>query len=69
MAQNFGIIVDTDIVIKIFRGDKEKREVLQPIQNELRLSVITAMELMNGAKSRKRELKFQKLSKHIFYFL
>ncbi|MCW3109488.1 MAG: type toxin-antitoxin system VapC family toxin [Segetibacter sp.] len=69
MAKNPGIIVDTDItdiIIKIFRGDKEKREVLQPIQDELALSVITAMELMNGAKSRKKEFEVSKAIKAYF---
>lgn len=66
MAKNSGIIVDTDIVIKIFRGDKEKREFLEPIQDKLGLSVITAMELMNGAKSRKREFDVSKAIKAYF---
>lgn len=68
MAGNLRIIVDTDIVIKIFRGDKEKRELLQSIQGELGLSVITAMELMNGAKSRKREFEVSKAVKAYFLF-
>lgn len=68
MARNPGIIVDTDIVIKIFRGDKEKRESLEPIQDELGLSVITAMELMIGAKSKKREFEVSKTIKAYFVF-
>lgn len=28
-------IIGTDIIIKIFRGDKEKREILQPVQDQL----------------------------------
>ncbi len=68
MAGNPRIIVDTDIVIKIFRGDKEKRELLQSVQGELGLSVITAMELMNGAKSRKREFEVSKTIKAYFLF-
>lgn len=68
MAGNPRIIVDTDIVIKIFRGDKEKRELLQSVQGELGLSVITAMELMNGAKSRKREFEVSKTIKVYFLF-
>lgn len=68
MAGNPRIIVDTDIVIKIFRGDKEKRELLQSVEGELGLSVITAMELMNGAKSRKREFEVSKTIKAYFLF-
>jgi predicted nucleic acid-binding protein len=63
MAENTRIIVDTDIIIKIYRGDEEKRELLRPIQSELGISVITAMELMIGAKSRKREFEVSKTIK------
>lgn len=69
MAKNSGIIVDTDIGIKIFRGDKEKRDLLEPIQDKLGLSVITVMELMNGAKSKKENLEFQRLLKPTFYMI
>ncbi len=70
MAKNSGIIVDTDIIIKIFRGDMEKRELLEPIQDELGLSIITAMELMSGAKSKKREFEVSKTVKaYILYEL
>jgi len=68
MARNPGIIVDTDIIIKIFRGDNEKRALLEPIQNELGLSVITAIELMVGAKSRKREFEVSKAIKAYIFF-
>lgn len=68
MAKDPGILIDTDIIIKIFRGDSEKRELLKPIQDELGLSVITAMELMNGANSRKREYEVSKAIK-AYYFL
>ncbi len=63
MAKNSGVIVDTDIIIKIFRGDKEKRDVLEPIQDELGIFIITAMELMSGAKSKKREFEISKTVK------
>ncbi len=70
MAKNSGIIVDTDIIIKIFRGDMEKRELLEPIQDELGLSMITAMELISGAKSKKREFEVSKTVKaYILYEL
>ncbi len=68
MAKNTRIIVDTDIIIKIFRGDKEKREILQPIQDQLGVSVITAMELMNGATSKKREFEILKTIKAYFLY-
>ncbi|MDB5245893.1 MAG: type toxin-antitoxin system VapC family toxin [Segetibacter sp.] len=60
MAKSSGIIVDTGIITNIFRGDKEKRELLKPIREELGISVITAMELMNGAKNKMREFEVSK---------
>lgn len=63
MAKNPRIIVDTDIIIKIFRGDQEKRELLEPIQDGLGLSLITVMELMSGANSKKREFEVSKTVK------
>lgn len=63
MAKNSELIVDTDIIIKIFRADKEKREIFEPIQNELGLSMVTAMELMSGVKSKKREFEVSKTVK------
>lgn len=68
MAKNTRIIVDTDILIKIFRGDKEKREILESIQEQLGISVITAMELMNGATSKKREFEVLKTIKAYFLY-
>ena len=60
MAKNSRVLVDTDIIIKIYRGDKEKRKALAPIQDNLAISAITAIELMIGAKNKKDKLKFQK---------
>lgn len=48
------VMIDTDILIKIFRGDEEKRSVVQSLDNRSAVSVVTAMELYVGAKNRKR---------------
>ncbi len=63
MAKSTRVIVDTDIIIKIFRGDKDKKQILEPIQSELGISVITGMELLSGTKSRKREYEVSKTIK------
>ncbi|MCW3114991.1 MAG: type toxin-antitoxin system VapC family toxin [Segetibacter sp.] len=68
MAKDTRIIVDTDILIKIFRGDREKRETLESIQDHLAISVITAMELMKGATSKKREFEVLKTVKAYFLY-
>lgn len=63
MAKSTSIIVDTDILIKIYRGDKEKQKVIAPIQNQLAISFITAIELMTGAKTRKKQYEVAKTLK------
>jgi len=55
--------VDTDILIKIYRGDKEKQKVIAPIQDHLSISFITAIELMAGAKTRKKQYEVAKTLK------
>lgn len=58
------ILVDTDILLKVYRGDKTKHHQLQLIKENFSISVITACEILNGAKnlkqlaSTKKELKF-----------
>ncbi len=37
------ILVDTDIIIKVYRGNGEKKKEIQPIQNQLAASEITAI--------------------------
>lgn len=69
MAKNPAALVDTDILIKIYRGDKEKRNVIEPIQDSLAVSVITIMELLAGAKSNQNKFEILKTSKayHVFH--
>lgn len=56
------ILVDTDILLKSYRGDKFKFRQLELI-GDISISVITALEIINGAKnikqlaSVKKELK------------
>src|SRR6478672_8751714 len=68
MAKNSRILVDTDIIIKIYRGDKQKQRVLDPIQNNLAISVVTAMELMIGARNKKKQFEVSKTIKAYFYY-
>ncbi|TKK70894.1 type II toxin-antitoxin system VapC family toxin [Ilyomonas limi] len=56
-------IVDTDRLIKIYRGDKEKQKVIAPIQDHLAISFIMAIELMAGAKTIKKQYKVAKTLK------
>ena len=68
MAKSSRILVDTDIIIKVYRGDKEKHKTLTPIQDNLAISVITALELMAGAKNKKRQIEVSKTIKAYFFF-
>lgn len=69
MAKNSAALVDTDILIKIYRGDKEKQQIMHPIQENLAISIITIMELQAGAKSNQNKYEILKTSKayNIFY--
>lgn len=48
------VVIDTDILIKIFRGDEEKRRIVKLLDEKAAISIITAMELYVGIKSRRR---------------
>lgn len=55
------VLVDTDILIKSFRGDKIKQENLKFLRDKYAISVITACELINGAKNIKQRGEFMKV--------
>jgi predicted nucleic acid-binding protein len=67
MAKKSRILVDTDIFIKIYRGDKEKHKAIAPIQDNLAISAITAIELMMGAKNKKKQIEVSKTIKAYFF--
>lgn len=48
------ILVDTDILIKVYRGDQKRLRELQSFKGGIFISVITALEFLNGAKSLKQ---------------
>jgi predicted nucleic acid-binding protein len=54
------ILVDTDILIKLFRGNEEIRKNLKPIEEQLSISVITAMELLQGVRNENQFLQMRK---------
>jgi hypothetical protein len=63
MAQAGKILVDTDILIKVYRGDSKLRKILDSNQNNLAVSVITWFELMGGLKTRQRIIDLNKQMK------
>lgn len=58
------VLVDTDILIKSFRGDKIKQENLKFLKDKYAISVITACELINGAKNIKQRGEFMKVLRY-----
>ena len=54
MAKNL-ILVDTNILIDVFRGNKNTKKDLDAIEGNIAISVITAMELYRGCKTNKRK--------------
>jgi predicted nucleic acid-binding protein len=54
------ILVDTDILIKAFRGDKTKQKNLKYLKDKYCISIITACELLNGAKNINQREEFNK---------
>ena len=60
MVISESILVDTDILIKAYRGDKTKQLNLKYLKDKYCISVITACELINGAKNIKQRREFSK---------
>ncbi|MEP7081022.1 MAG: PIN domain-containing protein [Ginsengibacter sp.] len=58
------ILVDTDILIKSFRGEKIKQLNLKYLRDKYVISVITACELINGAKNIKQRVEFLKVLRY-----
>lgn len=58
------ILVDTDILIKSFRGEKIKQLNLKYLRDKYVISVITACELINGAKNIKQRGEFLKVLRY-----
>lgn len=54
------VLVDTDILLKSYRGDKTKFQQLQLIRDNFSISVITAFEILNGAGNIKQLASLRK---------
>ena len=55
MGEKSEVIIDTDILIKIYRGNKEHKRVLKDLSPDLIISCITQMELLIGCNNRKTQ--------------
>ena|ERR1035437_4834391 len=54
------ILVDTNILIESYRGDKIAKEHLEAIRGRIAVSVITVMELYRGCKTKERKTELAK---------
>ncbi len=52
MEKRNRIIIDTDILIKIYRGSAHHKDVLENLSSEFIISCITEMELLIGCKNK-----------------
>lgn len=69
MEERLKVIVDTDILIKAYRGDDIKIHNLHLLKSLYGISVVTAIELIAGAKNVKQLSSLNKVLKvyPIFY--
>jgi tRNA(fMet)-specific endonuclease VapC len=54
------VLVDTDIFIKVFRGDIHYKEHLDLLAGNIAVSVITVLELYQGANTKRRKFDLEK---------
>jgi tRNA(fMet)-specific endonuclease VapC len=54
------ILIDTDIIIKLYRGNNEKKKQLEPIRTQLAVSEITAIELLLGCNTKRKQFDIKK---------
>lgn len=57
------ILVDTDILIKAYRGDESKMRNLALLKGKYVISVVTAIELIAGSKNIKQLASLKKVLK------
>ena len=60
MGEKQGVIIDTDILIKIYRGSKEHKLVLEELSPDLIISCITQMELLIGCRNKSMQDEIDK---------
>ena len=60
MGQKPQILIDTDILIKVFRGNGFHKSFLDKEENNLAISSVTYIELLSGLKTRSRIIELNK---------
>jgi tRNA(fMet)-specific endonuclease VapC len=54
------VLVDTDIFIKVFRGDEKHKKHLDALAGRIAVSVVSYLELYQGASSKRRKYDLEK---------
>lgn len=54
------VLVDTDIFIKVFRGDVSHKKHLNSLKGRIAISIICVLELYQGATSKKKKYELEK---------
>lgn len=54
------VLVDTDIFIKVYRGNKIKKSHLDALKNKIAISLISVLELYQGATTKKKLFELNK---------
>jgi predicted nucleic acid-binding protein len=54
------VLVDTDIFIKVFRGDARYKKHLDLLSGNIAVSIITVLELYQGANTKSRKFDLEK---------
>ena len=60
MGQKPQILIDTDILIKVFRGNGFHKAILDKEVKNLAISSVTYIELLSGLKTRSRIIELNK---------
>ena len=60
MGQKPQILVDTDILIKVFRGNTSHKRTLDKEEDNLAISSVTFLELLFGLKTKRRIFDLEK---------
>ena len=60
MGQKPQILVDTDILIKVYRGHAKHKAILDKEKNKLAISSVTYLELLFGLKTKRRIIDLNK---------
>lgn len=63
MGQKPKILVDTDVLIKVYRGNLFYKHILDKEKNILTISSVTYLELLFGLKTRRRVIDLNKQMK------